>query len=616
MEASLDNKEKAGVHHSEFTWSDVTYGVGMGKKSKEILKGISGGLKGGEVCAILGPSGSGKTSMLNVLANRIRHKGASQRVGGTVRLDGNKLEGSELRKRIAYVMQADLLFATQTPREAMLFSAMLRLPRTMPMSEKRELVEQMLTDLGLLDCADTFCGDEMIRGISGGEKKRTAIGIELVMKPELIFLDEPTSGLDSFAAQNVCRKLVELGQTQGCNILCTIHQPASEVFHTFSKTMILYKGKCLFFGAIKGLSSGLAACGHACPAEYNLADHAITITQTLSIEELDQLQAELKKGKFAEGYAGSDVEGAVAGTPPAVEAVSSTKAKTSIAERRGGPSAGFWVQLAMLTRREAAYVWRNKPGLIASILAPLILNAVFACIFEGVGDMTRPGYNLQGHFGAVAQVLIGGMFGAAQPLLLRFPLDRGIFLREYATSTYGAAPYFISKSMVELPQAFINACLVWLAFYFIAGLQGSWILHVVIFWLAGITAGSTALLVGCLASNPEVAQQSSPPIFVLQLLFAGVFLPVSQIPQALRWIQWIASLKYAINLNILNEFGQTTREAGNWTVARSAEAQAFIARNDVEPDRWWFYVIMLIVLFCCFRGLAILALARRASTFF
>lgn len=442
MEAALEKKE----HFSEFSWSNVTYGVGKGNKSKEILKGISGKLGGGEVCAILGPSGSGKTSLLNVLANRIRHKGASQRVSGVVRLDGQKLEGAELRKRIAYVMQQDLLFATQTPREAMLFSAMLRLPRSMPMEEKRELVEQMLADLGLLDCADTFCGDEMIRGISGGEKKRTAIGIELVMKPELIFLDEPTSGLDSFAAQNVCRKLVELGQKEGCNILCTIHQPASEVFHTFSKTMILYKGKCLFFGSIKGLSSGLAANGRGCPAEYNLADHAISITQTLSIDELDRLKEQLAEGKFSEGY-GNGIEGAIDGTPHMAETIvgDSLHSNQEIANRRGGLAAGFSTQLYMLTTREAAYVWRNKPGLIASILVPLILNAFFACLFEGVGDMSRDNYSLQGHFGAVAQVMISGMFGAAQPLLLRFPLDRGIFLREYATSTYGATPYFLSK---------------------------------------------------------------------------------------------------------------------------------------------------------------------------
>ena len=130
-------------------------------------------------------------------------------------------------------------------------------------------------------------------------------------------------------------------------------------------------------------------------------------------------------------------------------------------------------QLSMLSKREAKYIWRNKPGLIASIIAPVLLNLFFAGLFSNVGDVHAADYTLQGHFGAVAQVMIGGMFGAAQPLLLRFPLDRGIFLREYATSTYGSAAYFLSKTMVELPQQFLNAVLVWTAFYWVAGLQGS-----------------------------------------------------------------------------------------------------------------------------------------------
>ena len=224
MNGVVGSKKVEGRFLSNISWTDVKYGVGTGKKSKEILRGLSGSLSGGEVCAVMGPSGSGKTSLMNVLANRIRSKGANQRVEGAVLLDGKELVGGELRKRIAYVMQQDLLFATHTPREALLFSATLRLPRTVKKEEKTALVESMLTDLGLLACADTFCGNEMIRGISGGEMKRTAIGIELVMKPELIFLDEPTSGLDSFAAHNVIQLLNTLASSKGCNVLCTIHR--------------------------------------------------------------------------------------------------------------------------------------------------------------------------------------------------------------------------------------------------------------------------------------------------------------------------------------------------------------------------------------------------------
>ena len=128
--------------------------------------------------------------------------------------------------------------------------------------------------------------------------------------------------------------------------------------------------------------------------------------------------------------------------------------KSAMTIKLEGAHAGFFGQLHALTKREAQNLWRDKPGLIASVMVPLVLNVFFACIFFQVGDNTREEWTAQSHFGGMTQVAIGGMFGAAQPLLLKFPLDRGIFLREYATQTYGAAPYFISKSMVEVwPEA-------------------------------------------------------------------------------------------------------------------------------------------------------------------
>ena len=251
------------------------------------------------------------------------------------------------------------------------------------------MVEQMLADLGLMDCADTFCGDDMIRGISGGEKKRTSIGIELVMRPNLIFLDEPTSGLDSFAAKIVIAKLVELASSNGCNVLTTIHQPSSEVFHTFNNVMLLYHGKSLFFGSLTGLSGGLIENGVGCPNEYNLADHAIYLIQTTNEDKLDALKIALEKGA-------KDTH--VGATPPVsvvVEEAHDAKKKTypgagDDSTHNGhvsGPGVGFLFQLYILSQREAKYVWRNKPALIASIVVPLILNLFFAGILEGAATL-------------------------------------------------------------------------------------------------------------------------------------------------------------------------------------------------------------------------------------
>jgi len=155
------------------------------------------------------------------------------------------------RRNVAYVMQDDALVATATPREALGFSAALRLPDTSA-SERDALVEKKLEELNLLGCADVYIGGEMLKGISGGQRKRTSVGVELVTNPKLVFLDEPTSGLDSDSAMQ-CVKLLKSIARKGATVLCTIHQPSSEVFELFDMVMLLKDGRVLYQGTTEGV---------------------------------------------------------------------------------------------------------------------------------------------------------------------------------------------------------------------------------------------------------------------------------------------------------------------------------------------------------------------------
>lgn len=146
-------------------------------------------------------------------------------------------------------MQEDALFATQTPREAFDFSAHLRLPASTTAEEREKVVKRTLTALGLDKAADTLIGNAMIPGISGGEKKRTAIGQELISNPSVLALDEPTSGLDSYAAFQVVKILKRLSNS-GRTIMTTIHQPSSEVFDLFDRVVLLAEGRCVASAAL------------------------------------------------------------------------------------------------------------------------------------------------------------------------------------------------------------------------------------------------------------------------------------------------------------------------------------------------------------------------------
>ena len=163
------------------------------KTHKQILFDVDGIFKPG-MNAILGPTGCGKSSLLDILADRKDRSGLT----GQVLMDG-KVIGNDSKYRMGYVVQDDIVSGTLSVRENLLFSANLRLPKNISYQEKNDIVQQVIIQLGLEKCADSKVGTEFVRGISGGERKRTNIGMELVLSPSVLFLDEPTTGeLNSF----------------------------------------------------------------------------------------------------------------------------------------------------------------------------------------------------------------------------------------------------------------------------------------------------------------------------------------------------------------------------------------------------------------------------------
>jgi len=158
------------------------------KKHKQILYDLNGVFKPG-MNAILGPTGSGKSSLLDILADRKDRQG----LDGQVLMDG-QTQTEDFKYRVGYVVQEDIVSGTLTVRENLTFSANLRLSKNISRRTKTNIVEQVIAQLGLEKCADAKVGTEYKRGISGGERKRTNIGMELVLSPSVLFLDEPTTG--------------------------------------------------------------------------------------------------------------------------------------------------------------------------------------------------------------------------------------------------------------------------------------------------------------------------------------------------------------------------------------------------------------------------------------
>ena len=145
--------------------------------------------------------------------------------------------------------QDDTLMTTLTVKEVVFYSAQLQLPSTMSKSEKKKRAETTIREMGLQDSMNTRIGGWSIKGLSGGQKRRVSICIEILTRPKLLFLDEPTSGLDSAASYHVMSRIIKLARRDKRTVVASIHQPSSEVFELFHNLCLLSSGRTIYFGS-------------------------------------------------------------------------------------------------------------------------------------------------------------------------------------------------------------------------------------------------------------------------------------------------------------------------------------------------------------------------------
>ncbi|KAJ3217335.1 hypothetical protein HDU67_008137 [Dinochytrium kinnereticum] len=236
------------------------------KNGKTVLQGVTGEIRSKRMTAIIGPSGAGKTTFMNVLMGKV------PRTGGRLFINGAEAEVHLYRKIIGYVPQEDVMLRELTVREVVLHSARVRLPATWTKRQIEDHVDNVLKALNLTHVANSFIGDETDRGVSGGQRKRVNIGMELAAAPLAIFLDEPTSGLDATAALEVAEILQSIAHL-GLTVVSVIHQPRIEIFRKFDDVlMIAPGGKVAYLGPVTQAQRYFETLGFHFDPEANASD--------------------------------------------------------------------------------------------------------------------------------------------------------------------------------------------------------------------------------------------------------------------------------------------------------------------------------------------------------
>jgi len=406
-----------------------------GEGGRKILDGsISGCAKRGRMLAIMGPSGAGKSSVVHALAGRVKED-PKIRVSGRRYVNDAPVAGYSLLPA-AFIEQSVNFFPYMTVRETITFRVNLILGSLLSKSARDEMVADLLEQVGLTNSADTIVGNAKVRGISGGEKKRLSIAVEMIASPSLIFLDEPTSGLDSTAATSLVTTLRRLADS-GKTVVAVIHQPSQHVFEKFDDLLVVSGGKLMYFGERSKVRSHMEnyACGAS--SEIGTAEHLLDCVSTTPMENESQSDADKRVEKLAQ----------VARSQP-LDVRKQKETKSIALSKRGGPRANILTQFKLLLDRSIREVLRAK----SVIIIKCVQQISTAIIYGGIYSLGNDQSSIQDRIGLLSLIAIGSSNMAVATSIRSFPKEKAIVSNELAGGMYRTMPYFLGKAISEIPM--------------------------------------------------------------------------------------------------------------------------------------------------------------------
>ncbi|KAB0344694.1 hypothetical protein FD755_020210 [Muntiacus reevesi] len=585
---------------------------------KEVLANINGVMKPG-LNAILGPTGGGKSSLLDVLAARKDPRGLS----GDVLINGAP-RPANFKCNSGYVVQDDVVMGTLTVRENLQFSAALRLPTTMKNHEKNERINMVIHELGLDKVADSKVGTQFTRGVSGGERKRTSIAMELITDPSILFLDEPTTGLDSSTANAVLLLLKRMSK-QGRTIIFSIHQPRYSIFKLFDSLTLLASGRLMFHGPAQEALGYFQSIGFHCEPYNNPADFfldvingessAVVLNREDTGDEVNETKEPSNKDtplieKLAEFYVNSSF---FKETKVELDKFSGNqKRKKLLSYKEITYATSFCHQLKWISKRSFKNLLGNPQASIAQvtywmpaktlgilafllclpIIVTVILGLVLGAIFYGLkNDPT----GIQNRAGVLFFLTTNQCFSSVSAVEL-LVVEKKLFIHEYISGYYRVSSYFFGKLLSDLlPMRMLPSIIFTCITYFLLGLKPkveAFFIMMFTLTLVAYAASSMALAIAAGQSVVSIATLLMTISFVFMMIFAGLLVNLQTVVSWLSWLQYLSIPRYGYAALQHNEFlGQNFCPGVNVTTNNTCDyaictGEEFLTNQGIDISLW------------------------------
>ncbi|TMW67917.1 hypothetical protein Poli38472_007589 [Pythium oligandrum] len=546
--------------------------------TKNILKNVSGVFKPGTMTLVLGQPGSGKSSLMKILSGRFPMSGHVQ-LSGDVTYNGAPTD--EMRKRlpqfVSYVTQRDTHFPTLTVKETLElahefnggvhFSKRLAstLSKTAPEETKAavEAVQQLsehytdvvIQQLGLENCQDTVVGDAMLRGVSGGERKRVTTG-EMQFGSSLVtFMDEISTGLDSAATFDIIKTQRSVAKNLRKTVVIALLQPSPEVFALFDDVLILNDGEVMYHGPRDQVESYFADLGFVRPPERDVADFLLDLgtrqQRRYEVTRRDASQLPRKASEYASIFRQSRIYNDMTQYINGPHDPALLEDKKELFELVPEFHQSFWASTRTLMGREWKKMSRNPAFYIGHLVLLGIIGFLNSSVFWQF-DPKDP------------QVVLGIVFGTVQFLgfsqTAHIPIymaERDIFYRQRGANFYRTSSYVMAHLACQIPMSVIEAIILGTISYWLCGFvaeAGAYFIFLLILVLNSLIFTAMFFFLAAISPDLHVAEPISFVWLLLFALFSGFLMAKDQIPDYMVWAYWLNPIGWGVHALAVNQY--------------------------------------------------------------
>ncbi|XP_050347007.1 ATP-binding cassette sub-family G member 1 [Nymphalis io] len=517
-------------------------------ETRNILKGVNGCFKPGQLTAIMGPSGAGKTTLLNILAG-YSTKGAK----GEITVNGVCTCASQSTGRggARYIRQHDDLRVHLTVYESMSLAAALKLA-DFKSQERKEKVLEVLALLGLSKTSRTLCRD-----LSGGQKRRLAVALELLSDPSLLFLDEPTTGLDSSASTSLIALLNGLARG-GRTLVATIHQPSALLFDKIDSIYCLTSGNTLYSGPRMYLLDSLASAGLRCPPYHNPADFLMEVASgEYNIDLNGAAKAMLQYKPESTSKEWEDVP-VISTFSNALSMDTEMKDKQLRSDKKyqqnySNRPSGYFKQTWILLYRNYLITTRNYSLFLYRVAAHVVIALIFGYLYSGVGSEAS---SVLGNYVYLYGSMLLVVYTGKMSVTLSFPLEMDILKGEYFNRWYNLGPYLFSILAVELPFQMISCVSYvvlsyWLTDNPLESTRATLFLATIV--ATSLCAQAWGYFIG--STTPTKIAVFIGPVLACLFSIFGFCLSLRDTPYSFRWLHHISYFRAGFHVAVHSIYG-------------------------------------------------------------